>query len=142
MASIGATGGITGRSTPTTIGVPPAQERRGAEVELVTGETALLHSSAIPAAGEDRGRVAVLELEREHPGIPPHLVAPLTLRERQVATVVVDGLSDREIAETLSLGHHTVTQHVKRIYRKLDVDSRVTLTRALLRPLAAALSLP
>jgi hypothetical protein len=30
------------------------------------------------------------------------------------------------------------TQYVKRIYRKLDVDSRVTLTRALLRPPASA----
>ena len=42
---------------------------RRAEVELVTGETAVLHSRAIPAAGENRGRIAVLELEREHPGI-------------------------------------------------------------------------
>jgi DNA-binding NarL/FixJ family response regulator len=107
---------------------------RRAEVELVTGETAVLHSHAIPAAGEDRGRIAVLELERGHPGIAPRLLGPLTPRERDVATLVVEGLSDREIAEQLSLSHHTVTQYVKRVYRKLNVDSRVTLTRALLRP--------
>jgi DNA-binding CsgD family transcriptional regulator len=107
---------------------------RSAEIELVTGETAVLHSHAIPAAGEDRGRVAVLELERDRPGIAPQLLAPLTPRERDVAALVVDGLSDREIAARLSLSHHTITQYVKRIYRKLDVDSRVTLTRALLRP--------
>jgi DNA-binding CsgD family transcriptional regulator len=45
---------------------------------------------------------------------------------------VVDGLSDREIAERLFLSPHTVRQYVKRIYRKLDVDSRVALTRLLL----------
>ena len=33
---------------------------------------------------------------------------------------------------------YTVIQHVKRVYRKLDVDSRVTLARALLRPPAPA----
>jgi DNA-binding CsgD family transcriptional regulator len=111
---------------------------RRAEVELVTGETAVLHGRAIPAAREDRGRIAVLELERDHPGIARQALGPLTPRERDVATLVVDGLSDREIAEQLSLSHHTITQYVKRIYRKLNVDSRVTLTRALLRPPAPA----
>lgn len=105
---------------------------------MVTGEAAVLHGRAIPAAGGDGGRIAVLELEREPPGIAGPLLAPLTPREREVATPVVDGLSDREIAKRLSLGHHTVTQYVTRIYRKLEVDSRVTLTRALLRPPAPA----
>ena len=41
-------------------------------------------------------------------------------------------LSDREIAEQLCLSRYTVHQYVKRIYRKLDVDSRVALTRLLL----------
>jgi DNA-binding NarL/FixJ family response regulator len=46
--------------------------------------------------------------------------------------LVADGLADREIAERLYLSHHTVSQYVKRIYRRLDVDSRVALTRRLL----------
>jgi len=49
-----------------------------------------------------------------------------------VALRVVEGLSDREIAERLWLSPHTVRQYVKRIYRKVDVDSRVALTRLLL----------
>ena len=49
-----------------------------------------------------------------------------------MATLVVDGLTDREIAERLYLSRHTVSQYVKRIYRKLGVDSRVMLTRLLL----------
>ena len=35
--------------------------------------------------------------------------------EREVALFVVDGRSDREIAERLSLSHHMVSQYVKRV---------------------------
>jgi DNA-binding CsgD family transcriptional regulator/GAF domain-containing protein len=111
---------------------------RRAEVELSGGETGVLHGHATPAAGGDAGLVVVLELERERPGIAPQLLAPLTPRESEVAALVVDGLADREIAERLYLSHHTVSQYVKRIYRKLDVDSRVGLTRVLLGPPASA----
>jgi DNA-binding CsgD family transcriptional regulator len=107
---------------------------RRAEVELSTGETGVLHGKATPAAGADGGLVLVLELERERAGIARHLLAPLTPREGEVAALVVDGLADREIAERLHLSRHTVSQYVKRIYRKLDVDSRVGLTRLLLGP--------
>ena len=111
---------------------------RRAEVELATGEAGVLHGHATPATGADGSLVVVLELERERPGIARHLLAPLTPREGEVAALVVDGLADREIAERLYLSHHTVTQYVKRIYRKLDVDSRVALTRVLLGPPAPA----
>lgn len=56
----------------------------------------------------------------------------LTPREREVALLVIDGCSDREISQPLYLSHDTVSQYVKRIYRKLDVTSRVALTRLLL----------
>jgi DNA-binding CsgD family transcriptional regulator len=74
----------------------------------------------------------VLELDRESPAGSGGPLLALTPREREVAALVVDGLADREIAERLHLSRHTVSQHVKRIYRKLDVDSRVALTRLLL----------
>jgi DNA-binding CsgD family transcriptional regulator len=62
----------------------------------------------------------------------------LTPREREVATLVLDGLADREIAERLFLSRHTVSQYVTGIYRKLGVHSRVALTRLLLRRREAA----
>jgi DNA-binding CsgD family transcriptional regulator len=102
---------------------------RRVEVELASGERAQVHAHA--AVSPERGIVAVLELERDERGIEPGLLGPLTPREREVALLVVDGLADREIAERLFLSHHTVSQYVKRIYRKLDVDSRVALTRIL-----------
>ena len=46
--------------------------------------------------------------------------------------LIAEGLADREIAQRLFLSHHTVSQYVKRIYRKLGVDWRVGLTRLLL----------
>ena len=105
---------------------------RRVDVELVDGATGTLHGHASPGRPDGGGLITVLELEREAAGVAPGLLAPLTPREREVALLVVDGLADREIAESLCLSHHTVSQYVKRIYRKLDVDSRVALTRVLL----------
>jgi DNA-binding NarL/FixJ family response regulator len=72
------------------------------------------------------------ELIGERPGIAPRALAPLTRREAEVAVLIADGLADREIAERLFLSHHTVSQYVKQIYRKLEVGSRVSLTRLLI----------
>lgn len=45
-------------------------------------------------------------------------------REREVASLVVRGLSNRAIADRLVLGERTVETHVERLLRKLDVRSR------------------
>jgi DNA-binding CsgD family transcriptional regulator len=105
---------------------------RRLEVELRSGERAIVHGHSSPVAQADGGLVVVLELEHDRPGLAPGPLAALTPREQEVAALVVDGLADREIAERLCLSHHTVTQYVKRIYRKIEVDSRVGLTRVLL----------
>jgi DNA-binding CsgD family transcriptional regulator len=102
------------------------------EVELATGDDGVLHADSSPMPHGSAGLITVLELQRQQAGISSSAVATLTPREAQVAALVVDGLADREIAEKLYLSHHTVSQHVNRIYRKLDVDSRVRLTRLLL----------
>jgi DNA-binding NarL/FixJ family response regulator len=48
----------------------------------------------------------------------------LTEREREVASVLVRGLSNREIAEQLFIAEGTASVHVSRILRKLGVTSR------------------
>ena len=48
----------------------------------------------------------------------------LTERQRQVATLACQGLSNREIAETLGLAEGTVKIHLHAIYQKMDVRSR------------------
>jgi DNA-binding CsgD family transcriptional regulator len=102
------------------------------EVELEGGGRGTLHGHSTPASDDELGLVTVLELKPERPSLSPVALAALTPREAEVAVEVANGLSDREIAETLCLSRHTVSQYVKRIYRKLGVDSRVALTRALL----------
>jgi len=48
----------------------------------------------------------------------------LTEREQSVLTLIAKGYSRSEAAETLGLSQHTVTTHIKHIYRKLSVHSR------------------
>jgi DNA-binding CsgD family transcriptional regulator len=54
----------------------------------------------------------------------------LTGTERQVAELIVVGRTNREIAEQLFVSPHTVNTHVRRIFEKLQVRSRVELIRA------------
>ena len=56
----------------------------------------------------------------------------VTDTERSVSDLVAQGLTNREAAERLFLSPHTVGFHLRSIYRKLGVGSRVDLTRAVL----------
>ncbi len=49
----------------------------------------------------------------------------LTKREEQVATLVADGLTNREVAKKLGLSEHTVSNYLFRIYEKLGISNRV-----------------
>ena len=51
-------------------------------------------------------------------------LSTLTDREREVLTLVALGLTNREIAERLSITAHTVRSHVSRILRRLNLTSR------------------
>jgi len=51
----------------------------------------------------------------------------LTGAETRVAELVASGLTNRNIAETLTLSPHTVDAHLKHMYTKLDIHSRVEL---------------
>jgi non-specific serine/threonine protein kinase len=51
----------------------------------------------------------------------------LTGREVQVSGLVAEGLTNREIGVRLGLSHHTVDNHLRRIYGKVGVSSRTGL---------------
>jgi DNA-binding CsgD family transcriptional regulator len=53
----------------------------------------------------------------------------LTGTERSVVELVAQGLTNREAGERLFLSHHTVGFHLRSIFSKLGVNSRVELTR-------------
>jgi DNA-binding NarL/FixJ family response regulator len=54
-------------------------------------------------------------------------VPALTPSERQVAALVADALTNRQIAERLYVTEKTVETHLSRAYRKLGVSSRTQL---------------
>ena len=51
----------------------------------------------------------------------------LSEREREVLTGLVDGLSEKQVAARLDIAYATVHIHVRRIYKKLQVNSRAEL---------------
>jgi DNA-binding CsgD family transcriptional regulator/tetratricopeptide (TPR) repeat protein len=88
------------------------------------------HGAAWDAA-RVRGRLRRL-------GVRRRLVVPtdtrtgwpaLTAAERQVAELIIEGRTNREVAEQLFVSPHTVNTHVRRIFEKLQVRSRVELVR-------------
>ena len=55
----------------------------------------------------------------------------LTASERRIAELASQGLSNREIAQTLFVTNRTVEGHLTNVFRKLHVDSRTKLDAAL-----------
>jgi len=64
---------------------------------------------------------------------PQHSSSPteeqLTTREIEVARSLIDGNTYRQVAYYLHISPGTVKQHIKNIYRKLEVNSRVQLIK-------------
>jgi DNA-binding NarL/FixJ family response regulator len=51
-------------------------------------------------------------------------ISPLTHRQQELARLVAQGLTNREIAHRLGISVFTVRHHVSNIMRKLGVRSR------------------
>jgi DNA-binding NarL/FixJ family response regulator len=49
----------------------------------------------------------------------------LTPRQRQVLELVAQGKCNKEVAASLGISEHTVEQHLRRIYKTLEVSNRV-----------------
>jgi DNA-binding NarL/FixJ family response regulator len=59
-------------------------------------------------------------------------LSTLTRSEHTVARLVADGYSNREMADRLTVSHRTIESHMRAIYRKLAVTSRVQVARVVL----------
>lgn len=85
-------------------------------------------------AWSERARIDTLH-ERLEGAQTPALLAgekdPLTTREREVASLAAQGMSNREIADRLVVSLRTVENHLHQVYSKLDVDGRAGLTTVL-----------
>ncbi|GAA2118707.1 hypothetical protein GCM10009780_78030 [Actinomadura alba] len=98
--------------------------QRGGDLSLEQAVAwALGQAPRRPAPGRPTPRQATPG--RPTPGPPDrHGGPPLSPRESQVAELVAEGLSNRQIAERLSVAKRTVDAHVEHILTKLGFSSR------------------
>jgi DNA-binding CsgD family transcriptional regulator len=121
------------------------------DLELLTQSAA---PAVVRAAGDDPSAVGLLGTRARGTGPPapgplapvaplpgplpgpsePGAACPLTQREEQVLRLLVDGLSDREVATRLVISPKTVQKHVGAVLRKSGTTSRTAaVVRALKR---------
>src|SRR5579864_4773557 len=100
---------------------------RSTAIPLLCKCIAAVHQGQIWANSEELGFVlAALPAD-----VPSQLDAkrlmPLSSREKQVVHCLVEGLTNREIAQMLAISQHTVKNYVYKIFEKLGVSNRVEL---------------
>jgi two-component system nitrate/nitrite response regulator NarL len=75
------------------------------------------------------GVAAAPEREAERPSAEASDLAALTAREREIAGVVAQGLSNSQIARQLCIAEGTVKVHLAKIFEKLAIANRTELAR-------------
>ena len=120
-------------------GVPPSPQDEAARERAVAAVRARLGALAFEVAwaeGEALAPARAIALAlADDPGDRPAVASPagqdepfpdgrLTRRERQVAVLVAQHLSNRQIAERLVISERTAENHVQRILDKLGLRSR------------------
>jgi DNA-binding NarL/FixJ family response regulator len=69
---------------------------------------------------------------------PPTALSALSPQELQIAQLVAQGLSNREIGQRLYLSPRTIGSHLYRIFPKLGITSRTELVSRLQQQTAVA----
>ncbi|RYP87724.1 LuxR family transcriptional regulator [Nocardioides guangzhouensis] len=114
-----------------------AGQRDRAIAELQRAATELDACGALHyrnAAERELGRLGHRIHRRTRPGTSSGVgIASLTERELQVARLVVDRKTNPQIAAELFLSQKTVETHLRHIFAKMGVPSRVALARAVQR---------
>jgi ATP/maltotriose-dependent transcriptional regulator MalT len=91
---------------------------------------ALIEAETIEAAenvapGSDLTRPATAHPEFPSPAGGERRTGPLlTTREREVMVLIAEGLSNRQIAERLTLSLRTVERHIENIYNRLGISGK------------------
>lgn len=107
----------------------PELERDSADVKARLGAQTAAEEFTAGAAMpvDDAIDYALCAPSTDHGGPPDD--SPLTNREQQVAELVSQGLSNREIAKTLVIAQRTAESHVEHILSKLGFNNRAQVTR-------------
>jgi DNA-binding CsgD family transcriptional regulator len=108
------------------------------QLGLTSGQPVVLRARPIEHGGVLAGALLRLdpltparEAEREQASLrqPVSGWASLTGTERSVAAIIAEGATNKEAAARLYLSRHTIDFHLRQIFRKLGIASRVELTR-------------
>lgn len=108
------------RAIPYRLGRDLAVRIAGARLVTLAGRSHFSHAG--DAASVVR---AILEFLGEQPLPPVPGSQPLTARQSQVAALIAEGMTNRQIAERLGIEERSAEGHVERIRRRLGVASRV-----------------
>ncbi|GIH24417.1 hypothetical protein Aph01nite_27270 [Acrocarpospora phusangensis] len=109
-----------------------AETREQAVTWLDRALDGYLDVGALRDAARVRARLRGLGVRRRHWAQPQRPAAgwnSLTDTERAVAGLIAQGMTNRQAAARMFLSRHTVSTHLRRIFAKLDIASRVELTR-------------
>lgn len=101
-----------------------------AEPEGYIGSFRDAGSRLVPLLGQINGEyprriLAAFPADMRHHAVTAQLPEPLTEREHDVLRLMAQGLTYQQIAEALIVSINTVRYHVKSLYGKLQVDSRI-----------------
>ena len=116
-----------------------ASSRAAISQALAFGADGFVHKRTDPVQFLDalrragQGETVVTGLTRDLPPVPSPEDGPvreLTGRQRQILSLVEEGLTARQIGGRLGVTERTVTTHLHRIYRKLGVSGRMAALRA------------
>ena len=89
------------------------------------------HDRAVEPVPEPvTSEMALRAPHREEHGVENEPVEPLTRREQAVLELIAQGLSNKEIADTLHISPNTLKVHIRNLYGKMGVENR---TQALLK---------
>lgn len=104
-------------------------EMRVREWNAVMGHVVL---AGLERTSRERGTLSRL---REDDAVPAPRAKPvreeLTAHERRIATMMLDGMTNRQIAEAFTVSTRAIELHITRIYRKLDIRRRAQLASAI-----------
>jgi transcriptional regulator of acetoin/glycerol metabolism/DNA-binding CsgD family transcriptional regulator len=100
-----------------------------AEVVLTSGMRVAMRCEPILDGGAALGVVMHLDVGSDPRRRPLLGLGSLTDTEHAVAKLVAEGLTNRQIAERVFISRHTVDFHLRSIFRKVGVASRVELAR-------------
>jgi two-component system nitrate/nitrite response regulator NarL len=81
-------------------------------------------------------------LERSNIAIAENVLAVMTDRERQIMSLVSEGLSNKEIGRRLNIADGTIKVHLHHIFQKLEISNRTLLAALVISNNGGAAVLP